>query len=60
MWSVVVAVLVILVFFCIRASIRPSNFPPGPPCFAFAGSLPLLDVRNLTESFSNLSQKEQS
>ena len=44
MWTVVVAILVILVVLCIKASIRPSNFPPGPPCLAFAGSLPYLEV----------------
>jgi len=57
MWTVVVAVLVILVIICIKASIRPSNFPPGPPCLAFAGSLLHVDVRNLSKSFQNLSQK---
>lgn len=57
MWTVVVAVLVILVLLCIKASIRPSNFPPGPPCLAWAGSLPYLDVRNLSKSFLKLSQK---
>ena len=47
MWTVVVAILVILVVLCIKASIRPSNFPPGPPCLAFAGSLPYLEVRRV-------------
>ena len=50
MWSVLVAILVILVVFCIRASIRPKNFPPGPPCLGWVGSLPYLDVRNLSRS----------
>ena len=50
MWTVLVAVLVILVVFCIRASIRPKNFPPGPPCLGWVGSLPYLDVRNLSRS----------
>ena len=40
-----------------QASIRPSNFPPGPPCLGWIGSLPYLDVRNLSRSFINLSQK---
>ena len=82
MWTIVVALLVILVIFCIKvcvhcnldnsarnsssvkfnnpflkASIRPSNFPPGPPCLGWIGSLPYLDVRNLSRSFINLSQK---
>lgn len=57
MWTVVVAILVVLIALCIKASIRPSNFPPGPPCFAIAGSLPYLEVRNLTNSFKKLSQK---
>jgi len=57
MWTVVVALLAILIVFCIKASIRPSNFPPGPPCIAWLGSLPWLDVRNLSRSFLNLSQK---
>jgi len=57
MWQYIVAILVIIIVLCIKASIRPSNFPPGPPCFAFAGSLPYLDVRNLTNSFKKLSQK---
>ena len=57
MWTVVVAIFVILVVLCIKASIRPSNFPPGPPCLAFAGSLPFVEVRNLTNSFKKLSQK---
>ena len=48
MWTVVVALLAILIVFCIKASIRPSNFPPGPPCIAWLGSLPWLDVRNLS------------
>ena len=41
----------------LKASIRPSNFPPGPPCLGWIGSLPYLDVRNLSRSFINLSQK---
>ena len=72
MWTIVIALLVILVIFCIKvcmlqeihhnytfmkASIRPSNFPPGPPCLGWIGSLPYLDVRNLSRSFINLSQK---
>jgi len=57
MWSVLVAILVVIIALCIKASIRPSNFPPGPPCFAIAGSLPYLDVRNLTNSFKKLSLK---
>jgi len=46
-----------LVISCIRASIRPRNFPPGPPCIAFLGSLPYLDVRNLSKSFIKLKEK---
>jgi len=57
MWTVLVAILVVIIALCIKASIRPSNFPPGPPCFAVAGSLPYLDVRNLTNSFKKLSLK---
>jgi len=57
MWTIIVAILVIIIVLCIKASIRPSNFPPGPPCLAFAGSLPYLDVRNLSKSFQKLSQK---
>jgi len=57
MWTIVVAILVVLIALCIKASIRPANFPPGPPCFALAGSLPYLEVRNLTNSFKKLSQK---
>ena len=58
MWTgVLVAILVVIIALCIKASIRPSNFPPGPPCIAWAGSLPYLDVRNLTNSFKKLSQK---
>ena len=57
MWTVVVAILVVIIALSIKASIRPSNFPPGPPCFAVAGSLPYLDVRNLTNSFKKLSEK---
>jgi len=58
MWTeVLIALLVILVVFCIKASIRPKNFPPGPPCLGWIGSLPYLDVRNLTSSFLNLSQR---
>jgi len=53
----VLAIVVILVVFCIKASIRPSNFPPGPPCLAVFGSLPWLDVRNLSKSFLKLSGK---
>jgi len=57
MWTVILAIVVILVVLCIKASIRPKNFPPGPPCFPLAGSLPYLDVRNLSKSFLKLSQK---
>ena len=43
--------------FFFQASIRPRNFPPGPPCLAFLGSLPYLDVRNLSKSFIKLTEK---
>ena len=42
---------------CLQASIRPRDFPPGPPCLAFLGSLPYLDVRNLSKSFSKLQER---
>lgn len=48
MWGVVAALVAILVIFCIKASIRPKGFPPGPPCLGWVGSLPWLDVRNLS------------
>jgi len=57
MWQILTAVLVILIIYCIKASIRPRDFPPGPPCIAFLGSLPYLDVRNLTKSFIKLKEK---
>jgi cytochrome P450 len=40
-----------------QASIRPKKYPPGPPCIAFLGSLPYLDVKNLSKSFSDLAKK---
>jgi len=56
-WPLVTALVVIFIIYCIKASLRPRDFPPGPPCLAFLGSLPYLDVRNLSKSFNKLTEK---
>lgn len=53
----VTALFAIFVVYCIKASLRARDFPPGPPCLAFLGSLPYLDVRNLSKSFNKLTEK---
>jgi len=57
LWPIITSLVVVFVIYCIKASIRPRNFPPGPPCFAMLGSLPYLDVRNLSKSFNTLTEK---
>lgn len=56
-WPIIIAFLVIFIIYSVKKSIRPRDFPPGPPCFGVLGSLPYLDVRNLTRSFSKLTAK---
>eukprot|EP00088_Acartia_fossae_P043927 TRINITY_DN4649_c0_g2_i1.p1 TRINITY_DN4649_c0_g2~~TRINITY_DN4649_c0_g2_i1.p1 ORF type:complete len:489 (+),score=168.74 TRINITY_DN4649_c0_g2_i1:31-1497(+) len=56
-WPIFTALLVIFIIYCVKKSIRPRDFPPGPPCFGVLGSLPYLDVRNLTRSFNKLTDK---
>jgi len=50
----VVAVLVIFLLAKLKSTFRPKNFPPGPFNIPFIGSALILDVRNLTKSFSKL------
>ena len=52
-----VALLVILVFSIIRASIRPRNFPPGPLGLPIIGYLLFLDVKNIGKSFKRLGNR---
>ena len=37
--------------------IRPKKFPPGPINFPLVGSLPYVDVRNISKSFKKLRKK---
>jgi len=58
MWPQVIgAVALILGVTLFRASLRPKKFPPGPINFPLFGSLPYVDVRNLSKSFKKLSKK---
>jgi len=57
LWPILTAFLVILVIYSVKKSIRARDFPPGPPCFSVLGSLPYLDVRNLSRSFNKLKDK---
>merc|ERR1712179_207394 len=58
MWpQVLVAVLVILVIYLVKSSLRPDKFPPGPVNLPIVGSLLYVDVRNLSKSFKKLSKK---
>ncbi|TRY72357.1 hypothetical protein TCAL_01006 [Tigriopus californicus] len=52
-----VAVAVIFVISVIKASVRPANFPPGPPSLPLVGYVPFLDVRNIGRSFDKLSKR---
>lgn len=56
-WQILTTLLVIFIIYCVQASIRPKKYPPGPPCIAFLGSLPYLDVKNLSKSFTELAKR---
>ncbi|XP_023333086.1 cytochrome P450 2C27 [Eurytemora carolleeae] len=58
MWETILIGLLVVVFISwLKSSVRPSNFPPGPINLPFVGSAMILDVRNLTKSFSTLKKK---
>lgn len=57
LFSLLAALLAVVVVVLIRSSLRPAKFPPGPRNLPIIGSLLWLDVRNLSRSLARLARR---